>query len=343
MAEEIRSKIIALFETGSSKKEIFQKLKNGKVSPKLIYRTIKRYNGTGSLSDKPRSGRPRSVRTPALKNKVRCRIFRNPRRSIRKMAREFSVNHETMRKLVVEDLELKSFKIKKVHHLNQSIRTKRLVRSEALLQRFAPGVKDQILLSDEKIFTIEEAWNRQNDRILATSSTAVPENLKYIDRVQKPLSVMVWGGVSANARTNLIFVPQGVKINSATYQKLILEPEISVAGQNLFRNNTWIFQQDSAPAHASKSTQDWLREKKIEFISKDEWPPSSPDLNPLDYRVWANLEARACAKPHKSLDSLKLSLQREWQKIPQDELRNAVGKFRTRLQAVISQKGGYIE
>ncbi|KAI6651434.1 hypothetical protein LOD99_5241 [Oopsacas minuta] len=138
---------------------------------------------------------------------------------------------------------------------------------------------------------IEEVWNRQNDRILATSSTAISENLKYIDRVQKPMSVMVWGG----------------------------------------------------PAHAPKSTQDWLRARKIEFISEDEWPPSSPDLNPLDFSVWANLEASACAKPHKSLDSLKLSLQREWQKIPQYELRNVVGNFRTRLQAVISQKGGYID
>ncbi|KAI6660762.1 Transposase [Oopsacas minuta] len=107
------------------------------------------------------------------------------------MAREISVNHETMRKLVFEDLGLKSFKRKKVHHLNLSIRTKRLARSKALLQRFAPGAQDQILFSDEKIFRIEEAWNRQNDRILATSSTTIPENLKYIDRVQKPMSVMV--------------------------------------------------------------------------------------------------------------------------------------------------------
>ena len=167
--------------------------------------------------------------------------------------------------------------------------------------------------------------------------------MKFIDRVQKPKSVMVWGGVSANERTDLIFVPQGVKINSQTYQSLILEKEISIAGQKLFKNDPWTFQQDSAPAHASKINQNWFRVRNIEFISKDEWPPSSPDLNPLDYSVWANLEARACAKPHKNVELLKASLIREWQKIPQEELRNAVGKFRTRLRAVVSQKGGYIE
>ncbi|KAI6654409.1 Transposase [Oopsacas minuta] len=155
MAEKIRSKIIALFEIGSSKKEIFQKLKNGKVSPKLIYRTIKRYKDTGNLSDKPRSDRPRPVRTPALKNKVRCRISRNPRRSIRKMARELSVNHETMRKLVVEDLGLKSFKRKKVYHLNPVFGIRGWLDRKHFFSGSLLGAQDQILFSDKKIFTLK--------------------------------------------------------------------------------------------------------------------------------------------------------------------------------------------
>ena len=141
-----------------------------------------------------------------------------------------------MRKLVTEDLGLKSFKRTKAHNLNDSIRAKGLERCKALLQRFAPGSEEQILFSDEKIFTVEEVTNSQNDRILSKRSRNIPEKIKYIDRVQKPLSVMVWGGVSAESRTNLIFVPQGVKINSQTYQELILDKEISGAGQNLFGN-----------------------------------------------------------------------------------------------------------
>ena len=35
-------------------------------------------------------------------------------------------------------------------------------------------------------------------------------------RIQKPLSVMVWAGVSA-LRTPLVFVPPGAKINSISY------------------------------------------------------------------------------------------------------------------------------
>jgi len=50
----------------------------------------------------------------------------------------------------------------------------------------------------------------------------------------------------------------------------------------------FIFQQDGAPSHAAKSTQQWLAAHCPDFINKDAWPPNSPDLNPLDYRVWVD-------------------------------------------------------
>ena len=78
------------------------------------------------------------------------------------------------------------------------------------------------------------------------------------------------------------------------------------------------------------------------FISKDEWPPSSPDLNSMDYNVWPNLETRVCAKLHKSLKSLKTSFKKEWVNLPQEDLRNSIIHFRTRFRDVI-EKGSYIE
>ncbi|RVE51208.1 hypothetical protein evm_004173 [Chilo suppressalis] len=48
----------------------------------------------------------------------------------------------------------------------------------------------------------------------------------------------------------------------------------------------WVFQQDSLPAHRAKSTQDWLAAREIDFIRHEDWPSSSPDLSPLDYKIW---------------------------------------------------------
>jgi len=51
-----------------------------------------------------------------------------------------------------------------------------------------------------------------------------------------------------------------------------------------------------------------------EFIGKDEWPPNSPDLNPLDYHVWgAMLERYKSFQPKpQNTGELKKVLQLIW-------------------------------
>ncbi|KAI6657361.1 hypothetical protein LOD99_109 [Oopsacas minuta] len=71
------------------------------------------------------------------------------------------------------------------------------------------------------------------------------------------------GGISANSRTNLIFVPSGVKINSKTYRELILDAEVKGFGCKNFGNTSWTFQQDGAPAHTANATQQWFRDQKM--------------------------------------------------------------------------------
>ncbi|CAF2168477.1 unnamed protein product [Rotaria magnacalcarata] len=53
----------------------------------------------------------------------------------------------------------------------------------------------------------------------------------------------------------------------------------------MFGDN-WTFQQDGGRPHIHRKTQDWCRTHLPCFIDKDHWPPSSPDLNPLDYCIW---------------------------------------------------------
>ena len=72
-------------------------------------------------------------------------------------------------------------------------------------------------------------------------------------------------------------------------------------------------------------------------------PPYSPDLNPMDYSIWSILETKACAKTQTNIESLKASLKREWDEIPQETLRAAVEAFPRKLNAVTQKKGGYIE
>ncbi|KAI6655673.1 hypothetical protein LOD99_1813 [Oopsacas minuta] len=173
---------------------------------------------------------------------------------------------------------------------------KRLSRSKGFLSRFATQGLDRVLFSDEKLFTVEDASNRLNERILSTCTAVIPEKYRFVKRIQKRLSVMVWAGISSVGRTPLVFVPSGVKINAATYKELILEPLVKDLGKTMFENSLFVFQQDDAPAHTAKSTQEWLGANIPHLITKVEWPPSSPDLNPwisLFGQFWSQEPARS--------------------------------------------------
>ena len=74
-----------------------------------------------------------------------------------------------------------------------------------------------------------------------------------------------------------------------------------------------------------------------------EWPPNSPDLNPLDYSVWSILEEKACAKPHPNVESLKRALKKAWNEITLETLIKIVDNFPKRLKTCIDANGGWFE
>ena len=79
------------------------------------------------------------------------------------------------------------------------------------------------------------------------------------------------------------------------------------------------------------------------FISAEDWPSGSPDLNPLDFKLWTVLEGIACRKRHNNLDSLKRSLVKAAAEIPLEMMRAAIAEWPERFKACIGAEGGLFE
>lgn len=338
-----RNSVIALFLAGKSQPTIVRQLQHLDVNKVFVYRTIKRYNETGSIAKRNNGGPRRTATSPEMVRKLKKRIDRNPKQSANKLARDLKVSHRSVRRMLKIDLQLKPYKIQKVQDLTPAQKKVRLERARVLKALAASGDLPNIVFSDEKIFTIQQFVNKQNDRVwLACKSTDnLEQRVAY--RKQGPASVMVWAAVTAEGRTPLVFIDQGVKVNQQVYRQRVLSRALMPWARDQFGSRPWTFQQDSAPSHKARATQDYLRARVPRLISAQEWPPYSPDLNPMDFSIWAILEAKVSSKKYQSVDCLKDSLQREWAAIPQNVLRSACGAFMTRLNAVIRAKGGHIE
>ena len=160
---------------------------------------------------------------------------------------------------------------------------------------------------------------------------------------QHPQSVMVWAGICASGKTPLVFVDPWVKINKNYYLTGIVQGFWSLGLGPILALGIGFFSRILLPAHKAREVQNWCQANFPGFITSQEWPPYSPDLNPLDFSVWAILEARACATPHKNLDSLRRALLREWAKISVQEVRAITENFPKRLRLCIKAKGGHFE
>ncbi len=167
--------IAALHDVGCSIPEIVNLLIDLKLSYKLIYNTVRRYQETGSREDWPRSGQSRTVRTPDAIKRTREKIH-----CMRKMAREEGMDPKSMRSLVSKDLGFNSFKKVHVQLILEQSKVKREDRAKLLLNKLKSGTQGPIFFTDEKLFTVEAIHNRQNDQILGRKSKEIPLKAKAI-------------------------------------------------------------------------------------------------------------------------------------------------------------------
>ena len=93
---------------------------------------------------------------------------------------------------------------------------------------------------------------------------------------------MVSVGVPALGRIAIHFVEPEGKVNGQYYSDILQELLPGI----LAFSDSYIFQEDGAPAHRARETVELLGNETPDFIAPTRWQPNSPDLNPVDYIIW---------------------------------------------------------
>ena len=87
------------------------------------------------------------------------------------------------------------------------------------------------------------------------------------------------------------------------------------------RRDQKVKQKRKTPILVTQHRRTLIEQVVSHFIKKDEWPPQSPDLNPMDYTIWDSLSEKVYkGRTHKFTENeLKEKIREKWEEITLEE------------------------
>ncbi|CAF4679155.1 unnamed protein product [Rotaria socialis] len=316
-SQDLQKLVLSKYENGDGPTKIFRDL-NGAISLQTIERWCKSIRDTGCINLSTSPGRPRTIRTKAAIRKIKNRVERRRSVSSRKIARELGISRTSIRRIFKNDLELQAYKIQKEPLLTDEHKEKRIKFANWMRTNFRKEDTMNILFSDEKMFDIDGVYNSQNDRIWAPNRSEADINGGI--RQKRKFPHKLWFGLEYIKEV----LPIALKFGNDTF------------------GNDWTFQQDGAKPHTHAKSQEWCAEHFPSFIGANDWPPNSPDLNPLDYCIWNEFAQLINWDAVTSKRTLIPALKRAVRKISQDVVFESCSSWTNRLYRLSQNRGNYL-
>lgn len=310
-----------------------------------VYSTIQRSTSRSHCESKPRAGRPKIINDTAKRAIIR-HIKKNPFLSYEELINtlQLSISRRTLY-TVLNESGYGKWKAQKRPKLTP----------EAAKCRYDWALKhkdwtyDQwstVIWSDE--CSVELGSGHRNKWVFRLNQPAEKWKKEFIQpyRKGKGIRVMVWAAVWGSRRSELVrlerdFEAQKHGYTSRSYLALLDEMIPTIWEPGL------VFMQDNAPIHSSRVVKNWFDENQITLM---DWPPHSPDLNPIEhmwfplkegvYDVNPNIESIQGSR-EKREDQLWAALETSWSNIRADIQGELVKSMDTRVNAVLEAKGWY--
>lgn len=257
-------------------------------SPKGIRKMYLKIRQTGSVFNRPKSGRPRTATDEKHEVVVIASVYEKRQQSLKEVALETGCSITSVWKILRRH-KFHPYGVKLTQELSGTDFVKRLDFCEIMEGKVRePNFLRNVCFSDESTFHLTGYVNRHNCRYWCESN---PNEYREA-HTQRPKKRNVWAGILGNEIIGPFFIDgnlDGAKYILLLHNQIVPAMRVSAARQNI----PWVdvyFQQDGAPAHFAVLVRQYLDlvfpNRWIGRLGPMEWPARSPDLTPLDFYLW---------------------------------------------------------
>lgn len=307
-----------------------------------IINLVKRFREHGSVLDKSRPGRGRSVRTAENTENVRRSIEDDPTTSTRRRSQELAISRRSLQR-IQKDLKMYPYKVQLVQSLQPLDLQQRItyaVRFQEIARNNINFIH-KIIMGDEAHFHLNGYVNKQNMRFWGAENPRIVHESEL-----HPSRVTVWCGVTSERIIGPYFFEDpdenAVTVTGERYREMLVNfvrPEIA----NMV--GYW-WQQDGATAHTARATMQMLtvmfQDRIISRTADFPWPPRSPDLTAPDFFLWGHLKEKVYANKPRTIQQLKANIQEEIHAIQPQILRTVMENAVQRARVCEAENGGHL-
>lgn len=237
-----------------------------------------------------------------------------------------------------------------IHHWRAKKRPELTVKSAAdrllwckIREHWTVDMWRQYMFSDE--CSAERGKGQEQEWVYGCPADKWKPEFVTTYKAGKQMRVMVWAAFWGKAeRTKLYILERDFESKKHGYTA---NSYIDVLEARVLEHyhDDLVFMQDNAPIHTAKKVKEWFEQHGIRTT---DWPPYSPDLNPIE-NAWHALKVlankmfpdimNATGKSEEDRKKVEEALSKAWDALPDSLFDSLIESMPRRIQACIAAKG----
>ena len=249
------------------------------VPKSTIYDIIRRAENGFDYQQAPGQGSKAKKMKPCKVKRLLSKFDHNDKISQRQAAQKFGCSQPYVNKILATKSAIncrKKIKIPKRTDIQKGLARTKCGRLYALLLNLI------CIMDDESYFTLSHTNINGNGRFYSSDISQTPASVKYKSVTKFQKKMLVWFCFSEKGISSPYIVPSGLAVNQKVYLEEMIKKRLIPFIEKHHSDGQYIFWPDLASSHYAKKVVEYMREKNVNFVQKEDNPANVPECCPIE-------------------------------------------------------------